>query len=188
MSEFIKNLDELLQLATQKINLVSHLKKNYKENIHFIIEKNKNTIKQKGGQNKITYLLTEKAFELLQNSFNLRNRYIVNVSDTVKCVNIGMCIENQTIGFIENAFIGVVEVKRQYIFDNYRVDLYFPDYKLVIECDENNHDDRDIIQERIREDYILSLGNKVIRYNPNEKTFDLSNVLREINKILLLSS
>ena len=69
MCEFTKNLDELLQLATQKINLVSHLKKNYKENIHFIIEKNKNTIKQKGGQNKITYLLTEKAFELLKNSF-----------------------------------------------------------------------------------------------------------------------
>ena len=36
----------------------------------------------------------------------------------------------------------------------------------------------------IREEYILSLGNKIIRYNPNQKDFDLSNVLREINKLL----
>jgi very-short-patch-repair endonuclease len=66
----------------------------------------------------------------------------------------------------------------------YKVDLYFIDYNLVIECDEFNHEDRDIIKEKIREEYILSLGNKIIRYNPNEKNFDLSNVLREINMFL----
>jgi very-short-patch-repair endonuclease len=27
----------------------------------------------------------------------------------------------------------------------YKVDLYFIDYNLVIECDEYNHEDRDII-------------------------------------------
>ena len=64
------------------------------------------------------------------------------------------------------------------------VDLYFIDYKLVIECDENNHDDRDSEQEKIREDYITSLGNKIIRYNPNVSSFDLSNVLREITAVL----
>jgi uncharacterized FlaG/YvyC family protein len=30
----------------------------------------------------------------------------------------------------------------------------------------------------------MSFGNKIIRYNPNENGFDLSNVLREINAIL----
>ena len=45
-------------------------------------------------------MLTESAFEILKNSFNLRNRYIVNISDNVKCINIGMCIENQTIGLV----------------------------------------------------------------------------------------
>ena len=58
------------------------------------------------------------------------------------------------------------------------------DYKLVIECDENNHDDRDPIQEKNRENYITSLGNKIIRFNPNDSGFDLSTVLREINVIL----
>jgi len=75
-------------------------------------------------------------------------------------------------------------MKRQYVIDIYRVDLYFIDYNLVIECDENNHDDRNPIQEKVREDYIISLGNKIIRYNPNVSSFDLSNVLREINSII----
>uniref|UniRef100_A0A6C0EU46 DUF559 domain-containing protein n=1 Tax=viral metagenome TaxID=1070528 RepID=A0A6C0EU46_9ZZZZ len=188
MSEFTRNLDELLYLSGTKKNMVRHLRKNYRENIHYInyiVEKDnfKNT-PQNGGQNKIVFMLTESVYELLKNSYNLRNRYIVDISDKVKYVNIGMCIENQTIGFIENAYSNMLNVKRQYGFGKYRADLYFIDYKLVIECDENNHTDRDAIQEKVREDYILSLGNKIIRYNPNASSFDLSNVLREINVIL----
>jgi very-short-patch-repair endonuclease len=192
MSEFTQNLDELLHLSSQKVHLVRHLTKNYKENIHYIIEgnkiaiiKNNQNLKRRGGHNKINYLLTESAFELFKNSFNLRNKYLVDINDNVKQVNsIGMCIENQTIGFIENSYRNILNVKRQCYFGKYRVDLYFVDYKLVIECDENNHSDRDQIQEKIREKYIISLGNKIIRFNPNDASFDLSNVLREINSIL----
>jgi len=187
MNEFNRNLDELLHLS-KKHNLVFHLKKNYKENFHYIILKsdlkNLHTKKQRGGHNKMIYMLTEDAFDILKNSFNLRNRYIVNISDNIKCVNIGMCIENQTIGFIENAYNSTFNIKRQYIIDKYKVDLYFIDYKLVIECDENNHDDRDPDKEKIRVNHISSLGNTILRYNPNNINFDLSNVLREINVIL----
>jgi very-short-patch-repair endonuclease len=75
-------------------------------------------------------------------------------------------------------------MKRQQIFGTYRVDLYFPEYKLIIECDENNHSDRNPEEEKVREDYLLSLGNSMIRFNPNDSKFDLSNVLQEINKFL----
>ena len=192
MDEFSRNLDELLYLSKQKDKITRHLKKNYRENVHYIIGNsnlhNQDKKEKRGGHNKIIYMLTEEAFELLKNSFNLRNRYIVNLSDNVKCINnIGMCIENQTIGFIENTYTGVLNVKRQYIFGKYRVDLYFIDYKLVIECDENNHDDRDPIQEKNRENYITSLGNTIIRFNPNDSGFDLSNVLRDINTTLFSS-
>jgi very-short-patch-repair endonuclease len=186
MSEFTRNIDELPHLSRKNI-IVKHLKKNYKENVHYIIENPKPKDRQHGGQNKIEYYLTEKAFELLKNTYNLRNRYIVSVSNTVTQINpICMCIENQTIGFIENSFKDIIECKRQYCMDKYRVDLYFPLYKLVIECDENDHIDRDVFKEKIREDYILSLGNKIIRYNPNTTDFDLSNVLREIHKTIYL--
>lgn len=184
MSMFTRNLDELLYLS-KKTNITRYLNKNFRENIHYIIIKNKfkNTLTH-GGHNRVTWMLTEEAYELLQNSYNLRNRYIVDISDKVKCVNIGMCIENQTIGFIANSYNSLLNLKRQYIFGKYKVDLYFIDYKLVVECDENNHDDRNAIQEKIREEYIISLGNKIIRYNPNVNKFDLSNVLREINTVL----
>jgi len=185
MNLFIRNLDELLYLSSRKASLTDNLKKNYKENIHYIKYINiKTDVKQYGGQNKIIYLLTEEAFELFKNSYNFRNRYIVDINDNIKCVNIGMCVENQTIGFIENSFKGIIDCKRQFIIDKYRVDLYFINYKLIIECDENNHEDRDPIKEKVREKHLLSLGNKIIRYNPNEPSFDLSNVLREINSII----
>ena len=191
MSNFNKNLDELIPLYGKKGNITRHLKKNYRENIHYIIKKGNltNIDKTLGGSglNKVTFMLTESAFEILKNSFNLRNRYIVNISDNVKCINIGMCIENQTIGFIENTYSNMLNVKRQYTIGKYHVDLYFIDYKLVIECDENGHNDRDSDKEKIREDYIVSLGNKIIRYNPNTQSFDLSNVLREITAILFSS-
>ena len=183
MSLFTHNLNDLLYLSSTKQPLVKHLKKNYKENIHFIIKKNIIYKSNSGGQNEIIFLLTEITYELLKNSFNIRNRYIVNISDNIKMVNIGMCIENQTIGFIENSFKDIVECKRQYSIGKYRIDLYFTDYKLAIECDENNHNDRDPQEELIRENYIISLGNNIIRYNPNTIDFDLSNVLRTINKI-----
>jgi len=99
-----------------------------------------------------------------------------------------MCVENQTIGFIENSYNGILNIKRQFIIGKYRIDLYFIDFKLAVECDEFNHKDRDIVKEKIREEYILSQGNKLIRFDPNEKDFDLSNILSEINKILFAKS
>jgi len=185
MDQFTKDLDDLvLHLKCKKGKLVANLEKNYKENLHYIKRKTIPNIKQYGGQNKIIYLLTGSAFDMLKNSYNLRNRYIVELSDTVKCINIGMCIENQTIGFIENVFKGVIVCKRQFPMGKYKIDLYFPDYRLAVECDENNHVDRDPVLEKIREDYILSHVIKLIRYNPNTSHFDLSDVIREINKFL----
>jgi len=185
MSIFVKNLEDLSHLSNKKVTLVKHLQKNYRENIHYVVQKdNFKNMNKYGGQNKMVFMLTEEAFELLKNSYNLRNRYIVDINDNIKCVNIGMCIENQTIGFIENAYGNILNLKRQYKFGKYRVDLYFIDYKLVVECDENDHIDRDPTQEKIREQYIISLGNKIIRYNPNKTNFDLSNILREINNVL----
>ena len=185
-NNFGKNLEELLPLFTsQKVRIVEFLKYNFKENIHYI----KNNIKKKidinnrGGHNKVDYILTDETFELVKNTFNLKHRYITKIGDS-KHINIIMSLENQTIGFIENSFKDILKIKRQHAFDKYKVDLYFRKYKLVVECDENNHSDRDSYYEKERECYILSLNNTIIRFNPNDKLFDLSLVLREINKIL----
>ena len=78
----------------------------------------------------------------------------------------------------------VVIIGNDHVMGKYRVDLYFVDHKLVVECDENGHEDRDSLQEQIRENYLKEAGNKLIRFNPNATDFDLSNVLREINAVL----
>jgi hypothetical protein len=101
MSKFTRNIDDLLYLSSKTL-IVKHLKKNYKENVHYIIEPTKPKDRQYGGQNKIEYYLTEEAFELLKNSYNLRNRYIVSVSNTLKQINpICMCIETKPLDLLK---------------------------------------------------------------------------------------
>jgi len=181
--DYKHNIEDLLPLLnTRKDSLLRNLLKNYKENIHYIIRKSDD---KKNGRPKIKYIITEKTFELLKNSYNFRNKYIVNIADNITCTNnIAICIENQTIGFIVNSFNGIIETIRQYKIGIYRVDLYFPEYNLVVENDENGHKDRNSEKEIQRQDFILSQDKIILRYNPNKCNFDLSLVLREINRIM----
>lgn len=181
---FTKNLEEIKSYSS-KDHILRFVKKNLKENVHYIVRKANLTKIGRGGHNKIDCLLTEECFNLVKNTFNLKHKYLTKINDNATHINILMSLENQTIGFIENSFKDIIKTKRQKSFNNYKVDLYFEDYKLVVECDENDHLDRDPIKEKEREDYILSTGNSIIRYNPNDKLFDLSLVLREIHKFIL---
>ena len=186
MNEFTRDIEEfMLIFGSSKQKLFYNLKKNYQENIHYIVLKDNATETRHGGHNKRKIMLSESAFNLFKNSYNLRNRYITTISDNINVVSsINMCIENQTIGFIWNCFNEVTSLKRQYKIHTYSVDLYFLDYKLVIECDEYGHTDRDPNYEKTREEYITALGNKIIRFNPNIEKFDLSNVIKDINKVI----
>lgn len=188
-NNFTKNLEELEKIFkdSQKIRIVEFLKNNFKENVHYVMKKNINIKKKRGGHNKISYLMTEEVYEFIKNSFNLKNRY-VKFFGSNNCINIVMSLENQTVGFIENSFNKVIKTKRQSYIDGYKIDLYFCDYKLAIECDENNHEDRNIKMEKERQDYILSKGITMIRFDPNNEKFDLSYVFREILTIILNKS
>ena len=191
MPEFTHDLEELVcHFKSQKVHLTLHLEKNYRENIHYIKSRVTglgDTIKH-GGHNRIVYMLTEEAFELLKNSFKLRSKYIVDVSDNVKCVKFPMCIEGPTIGFIENAYRGLRAMTRQFRIGSYFADLCFTDDLIVVECDEYGHHDRSAHDEVAREEFIKNQGYAMIRYNPNEHGFDLSDVLNRINKRLMLLS
>jgi hypothetical protein len=189
MSEFTRNIEELIpKIANNKVSLWKYIHRNLKQNVHFIEtpHKGQNSIlRKRGGHNKIDILLTEEAYTLLENSYNLRNRNITEITKNIHVVKILPCIESQTIGFIENTYLNCVETIRQFIIGDYRVDLYFPHYNIIIECDEFGHNDRCKNDELKREQYLLSLGNIIIRYNPNEINFDLSTVLRQINYIIM---
>lgn len=171
--------DFILSLTKRKHKLVHFLTKNFKENNDFIK-------KQNGAYNRIDYFLTENTAELLKNSYNLKNRYITNIQNTeIKCIV--MSVENSTIGFICNSLKSLpIQLLRQYKIDKYYIDLYIPELLLAIECDEFNHKDRNIIDEKSRMKIIeKKLNCKFLRFNPNENTFDISNIISEILKIYI---
>ena len=63
----------------------------------------------------------------------------------------------------------------------YRIDAYFPKYKLAIKADAQGHNDRDIDYEIERQKAIeKEIGCKFIRINPAKKDF---NTFLEIGKI-----
>lgn len=58
--------------------------------------------------------------------------------------------------------------------------MYFPKYKLAIECDENTHKLKQS-QDNDRQKYIENkLDCTFIRYNPESKTFNIFEVINQI--------
>jgi very-short-patch-repair endonuclease/prophage antirepressor-like protein len=141
-----------------------------------------------------TILITpEGAIEIL---IKTRKRISPDVLHILKKFNIDTtnkkCLtkEQQTLSAIANAFKSE-KIEDQYKIGNYFLDMYFPEYKIVIECDENGHSDRRPSDERERMDYVnetLKIDDSHwIRFNPDEYDFDLSKVIgkiyRKINDI-----
>jgi very-short-patch-repair endonuclease len=89
--------------------------------------------------------------------------------------------ETRTIDSIKTVFKNEKMINQHFI-DKYKVDLYFPDYKLAIECDEKYHNN--VCQknkDNIREQYIKeNLFCKFIRFNPNDKNFNIFEVINLI--------
>ena len=91
--------------------------------------------------------------------------------------------EQQTLSPIGNVF-KTEKIEDQFKIDRYYLDMYFPEYKIIIECDENGHSDRKPGDERERMDIvneILNIDDSYwIRYNPDEYDFDISKVIGRI--------
>ena len=81
-----------------------------------------------------------------------------------------------------NAFEGE-NMQTQYSVLGYKNDLYFHDYKLLIEVDEKGHKDRNI-DHKIKRQKALEkeLNCEFIRINPDEKDFNISKAINEIHR------
>jgi very-short-patch-repair endonuclease len=78
------------------------------------------------------------------------------------------------------------KIELQRIVGPYRIDLYLPEYKLAIECDENGHQDRDVYEEVERQKFLeQTLKCKFIRYNPDANDFDIYTVINQIMKHIM---
>lgn len=95
--------------------------------------------------------------------------------------------EQQTLSSITNVF-KTEDFNDQFKVGNYYLDLYFPLYRIVVECDENGHSDRKPGDERKRMDYV---NNEIkidyenwIRFNPDAEDFDISKVIGRIHTLM----
>jgi len=185
MEQYPHSIDELvIILNADKWGIIRFVQRHFKINVHFIkvpCPRESPTRESRGGQNRIDVRLTEECYNLVRNSYNWRNRNITDTIGNTQLVSVIQPIETQTINFIVNCFKRTLEMHRQFHFGRYRADLFIRDYGIVVECDEFNHRDRDPDDEFAREMFIYSQGiNKIIRYNPNEEGFCISEVINRI--------
>ena len=118
----------------------------------------------------------------------LANSKKPNAAQLSESLGLEMCIytkvEASHIGNIRKAFKDVLSID-EYAVGKYNVDLYFPSFNLVIECDQNNHNDYNKQTEKERENYIKDkLGCTFIRFNPDKPGFMIGDVIYKISKFL----
>ena len=105
---------------------------------------------------------------------NFRTRLGFNQHDPI------MTQEQSILSKIVTIF-AVEEIILQHNVLGYRIDAYFPKYKLAIEIDEQGHNDRDIDYEVERQKSIeKEIGCELNRINPAKENF---NIFVEICKI-----
>ena len=93
---------------------------------------------------------------------------------------IALTKEKSVVKSIMNAFEGE-NMQTQYRVLGYKIDLYFHDYKLAIDVDENNNKDRNIDQEIKREKAIeKEIDCEFIRINPDKEDFNSFKAINEI--------
>ncbi len=113
--------------------------------------------------------------QAISDKLGLNLKHVFNVSK-----------QQQTLDIIRAAFQSITCFP-EYKCGTYRIDLYFPDLKVAVECDEYGHVDRDQQHEQDREQFIKNkLSCIFVRYNPDSPCFNVGNVIHEIGKIYMI--
>jgi very-short-patch-repair endonuclease len=91
--------------------------------------------------------------------------------------------EQNTLSDISKIF-KIEKIETQYPVGKYFLDMYFPEYKIIVECDELGHFDRDPTEEKERVDYINTFldidDTHWVRFNPDKEDFQIAQIVGEI--------
>lgn len=190
MEKFEYNIESIATKFNTRKHCIKRTLKLYgfEQDKDYIIVKNENE-KKWGGNNYETIMINKSVYDQVVAHYALRTRKSSIVSDIeIKFIKRYLPEETETIDFVYETLSSSFTLKKQYKVLNYRIDLYIIEKKIAIECDENNHKDRDQQYEKKREnDIIEAIGCKFIRFNPNDKTFKLSTLMASILKECLCS-
>lgn len=177
--------DDALVLPCTKKSLVRILHRHFKDGEDFIQEKAMST----GGRPRHVYKLSGKCRLQVRALYALNSRHEVSNSEfNIDYIRRYAPKETETLDFVCTALSGAYTCARQQWFMNqkYRVDLYFPDQRVVVECDENGHVDREQAYERRREaDLTRVLNCTFVRFNPDTDDFCMAVLLSRILRALM---
>ena len=123
-----------------------------------------------------------RSFDISKSIIFLNNSLIKQLSG-VSIIIFKPCKEQQTVQAICEAFPDE-DISTQYTVGPYRVDIYIKQ-KVVVECDEYGHRNRNSYNERERVKYIEKAKNcSLIMFNPDDPGFNLYFLIRNISDFL----
>jgi very-short-patch-repair endonuclease len=171
-----KDICKILNLSNVT-NAVKNIEKNFKK--YHIIKTN-------GGCQNMNTIILDGVKNLLQNCRSINKDKIISILN-IDLNTIYDCKESSYLRIISTSFKTFSQIF-QYKIGKYRIDLYFPDHNLAIEVDEFAHKDRCFIYEKERQYYLeKQLGCTFIRFNPDEKNFNIGNIISQILDETLLN-
>ena len=88
--------------------------------------------------------------------------------------------------YLRNKQFEGIKFYRQYGIGNYITDFYSPSLKLVIELDGSQHFTPEALEyDKIREEFMKSLGIKTLRFNNNDVMSNIEGVLEVLRKEII---
>ena len=117
--------------------------------------------------------------EKLKAAENHQNDFLNSKKKLGLGINLVTCDEQDIISILQTTFEGEI-ILTQYCIENKRLDAYFPKYKLAIEVDEYNHEDRNSNYEKDRQSMIENHGITIIRTNLDAADFNINKLINQI--------
>jgi very-short-patch-repair endonuclease len=173
----IKHILSYIHLCKRSIRRVMHVI--HKEQLYFVNIKN-----EFGGYQIRTLIDLEVLKKILNYSNKIQSRKLAEIIGINVC-DIFLSTKEQTyIGIISDVFKNENKTD-QFSIHHYRIDLYFINYELAIECDENGHLSRNKDYEKKRQKYVESHNISFIRFNPDEKNFNIYEIIGNIHTFMI---
>ena len=130
----------------------------------------------------------------LAKSFKRSEKVVAFLREIGERPNYELPAEPKYLSIIEAAVGNLTQYKRHYsvriykpgYYYLYEIDLYFPDLKIAVECDEYGHSSTPAYEDEFRQREIeQTLGCEFIRFNPHEPNFNIGHCINRIFQAII---
>lgn len=186
-SIFIHDIEDVVKaLGARKDNVKRALLSNFQCDVDFVMgDKPDGAL----GRPRTVIFISEACRRQLNVAYALKCRKDITQCDGVAIDFVKRYLpkETETLDFIERALARNFRCSRQHnVHGTYRVDMFFPDQRVAVECDEFGHAGRNSESEDTRQAYIeRELNCLFIRFNPDAAAFDLAELVSTIIDALI---